>query len=49
MNEYKAAVGYAIGEAAQLILGMKPLDDYDTILGDPDVFHKPLGFAEFDE
>jgi hypothetical protein len=49
MNEYIAAEGYAIGEAAQLILGMKLLNDYDTIIGDPDVLHQPLAFAEFDE
>jgi len=49
MNEYIAAEGYAIGEAAQLILGMKPVSDYDTILGDPDVLHQPFAFAEFDE
>ncbi len=49
MNEYKAAEGYAIGMAAQLILGEKPVTDYDTILGDPDTEHRPFAFAEFDE
>ena len=49
MNEYKAAEGYAIGMAAQLILGAKQVPDDDTILGDPDVFHRPFTFAEFDE
>jgi hypothetical protein len=49
MNEYKAAEGYAIGMAAQLILGVKPVDEDDTILGDPDTTHRPFAFAEFDE
>ncbi len=49
MNEYQAAEGYAIGMAAELILGMKPDDGEDTIVGDPDLFHKPRAFAEFDE
>jgi hypothetical protein len=49
MNEYKAAEGYAIGMAAQLILGAKPVPEEDTILGDPDTTHRPFAFAEFDE
>ncbi len=49
MNEYKAAEGYAIGLAAELILGEKQLPTLDTIVGDPDLMHKPESFAEFDE
>jgi hypothetical protein len=49
MNEYKAAEGYAIGMAAQLILGAKPVFEDDTIFGDPDTTHRPSSLAEFDE
>ena len=49
MNEYKPAESYEIGMAAQLILGAKPVFEDDTILGDPDVFHRPFTLAEFDE
>lgn len=49
MNEYTAAEGFAIGMAAGLILGEKPVPSLDTVVGDPDVMHKPESFAEFDE
>jgi hypothetical protein len=49
MNEYKAAEGYAIGMAADLILGEKSIDAIDTVVGDPDTMHRPQSFAEFDE
>jgi len=49
MNEYKAAEGYAIGMAAELILGEKTTSALDTIIGDPDTMHRPESFAEFDE
>jgi hypothetical protein len=49
MNEYKAAESYAIGLAAELILGGKTLVTLDTIIGDPDMMRKPEPLADFDE
>lgn len=49
LNQYKPAECHEAGMAAELILGEKPIDALDTIVGDPDVMHKPQSFAEFDE
>lgn len=49
MNEYKAAESYALGVAAELILGEKAFPALDTIVGDPDTMHRPEPLAELDE
>ena len=49
MNEYKAADGYTIGMAAELILGEKSQPLLDTVVGDPDTMRRPESFAECDE
>jgi hypothetical protein len=48
-NEYEAAQAVEIGRAQGIILGEKPLDMIDTVVGDPDTFHKPQAFAEYEE
>jgi hypothetical protein len=48
-NEYGPADSNEIGAAADVILGEKPIWLSDTIVGDPDVMHRPPELAQFDE
>jgi hypothetical protein len=49
LNEYRPADSHEIGAAAEVILGGKPTLPPDTIVNDPDLWHRPEAFAQFDE
>lgn len=49
LNEYRPAASHEIGAAAEVILGGKPTLPPDTIINDPDLWHRPETFAQFDE
>lgn len=48
-NLYETADCFDIGRACDGILGEKPVPMYDTIQGDPDLFHRPQTFADCEE
>jgi hypothetical protein len=47
-NHYEAADGVEIGKAQEAILGEKPRLPPDSIVGDPDMWHSPMNFAEYE-
>lgn len=48
-DQYKPAEVNEVGMATDVILGDKPIRLADTIVGDPDVMHKPEEFAKCDD
>jgi hypothetical protein len=48
-DQYKPAEVNELGMATDMILGEKPMLAPDTIIGDPDVMHKPEEFARGDD
>ena len=48
-DQYKPAEVNEVGMATDMILGEKPISMFDTIMGDPDVMHRPEAFAQCDE
>ena len=48
-DQYRPAEVNEVGMATDMILGLKPVDALDTIVGDPDTMHRPEEFAQFDE
>jgi hypothetical protein len=48
-NQYEAAESVEIGKAEDMILGEKFITLLDTVIGDPDVMHRPEVIAQCDE
>jgi hypothetical protein len=46
INLYEAADRFEIPKAQDVMLGEKPRLSPDSILGDPDLWHAPINFAE---
>ena len=47
-NQYKPAECVEVAQAQNMILGDKPRLPPDSIVGDPDAWHSPINFAEYE-